>query len=140
MTSSSDIFTYDLLSAVRRNPKKALEIEKALSRIEMVSRQAKLGKASRDQLSEAQAAILPLCGFNFGLLIPSFFPSYPEEFPLSLLARPFMFAMTCLAPDSVVTFRSGRQVGKCVTGDTVVSTDRLGAIAIASLFDLGIPC
>lgn len=138
--TSSDLFTHDLMRSVRRDPKKALEIEKALSRIEMVTRQAKIGKASRDQLAEAQAAILPLCGFNFGLLIPSFFPSYPEDQPLSWLPRPFMFAMTCLAPDSIVTFRSGRQVGKCVDGDTEIQTDKLGRMSIVDLFDLGVAC
>lgn len=134
MASSSEIFTHDLLRDVRRNPKKAAAIQTALVRLEKVVADVGLGKASQADVSQAQAALLPLCGFNFGLLIPYFFPRYPLDEPLSLLQRPFMFAMTCLAPDSIMTLRAGRQVGKCVTGDTEVTTDKLGTISIADLF------
>lgn len=136
MVSSSEIFTRDLLSEVRRNPKKAQAIQAALARLDNVTSDVQLGKASTAEVTEAQAAMIPLCGFNFGLLIPYFFPRYPLDEPLSLLSRPFMFAMTCLAPDSVTTFRAGRQVGKCVTGDTRLTTDKLGDVSIAELFDL----
>lgn len=134
MISSSDIFSYDLLSDVRRNPKKATIIENALQRLDTVTSDISKGKASAADLTEAQAALIPLCGFNFGLLIPSVFPRYPLDEPLSLLARPFMFAMTCMVPDSVITLRAGRQVGKCVTGDTLITTEQLGDIPISELF------
>jgi hypothetical protein len=134
MISSSEIFSHDLLSDVRKNPTKGLQIQAALERLEKVTLDKSLGKASAEDLSEAQAAIVPLSGFNFGLLMPSFFPRYHLGQPLSLLARPFMFAMTCLAPDSVTTLRAGRQVGKCVTGDTLLTTDKLGEISIGALF------
>jgi hypothetical protein len=134
MISSSEIFSHDLLSDVRKNPTKSLRIQAALERLEKVTLDRSLGKASADDLTEAQAAIVPLSGFNFGLLIPSFFPRYHMGQPLSLLSRPFMFAMTCLAPDSVTTLRAGRQVGKCVTGETLLTTDKLGEISIGDLF------
>ena len=136
MASSSDIFSHDLLRDVRRNPKKAEAIHKAVARLDKLTQDMKLGKASSSDVTEAQAALIPLCGFNFGLLIPFFFPRYPLDEPLSLLTRPFMFAMTCMAPDSVLTFRAGRQVGKCVTGDTKVTTDKLGDLRISELFDM----
>jgi hypothetical protein len=136
MVSSSEIFTHDLLSEVRRNPQKAAAIQTALARLDKVTSDIQLGKASSAEVTEAQAALIPLCGFNFGLLIPYYFPRYPLDEPLSLLARPFMFAMTCLAPDSVTTLRAGRQVGKCVVGETTITTDKLGDISIAELFDL----
>lgn len=134
--TSSEIFSYDLLSDVRKNPKKAAVVQTALERLDKVAHDVAIGKASVADLTDAQAAIIPACSFNFGMLIPYYFPRYPLDEPLSLLTRPFMFAMTCLAPDSTMTLRAGRQVGKCVDGDTIITTDRLGDISIAELFDM----
>lgn len=132
--TSSEIFSYDLLSDVRKNPKKAAVVQTVLERLDKVAHDVAIGKASVADLTDAQAAIIPACGFNFGMLIPYYFPRYPLDEPLSLLTRPFMFAMTCLAPDSTMTLRAGRQVGKCVVGATVITTDKLGDISIAELF------
>ena len=138
MDSSVDIFTYDLLSSIRKDPKKSRLVGDAMQRVDSITRAVVDGKASRRDLMEAQSKLVPLCGFNFGLLIPAFFPRYPFDSPLSLVARPFMFAMTCLAPNSVVTLKAGRQVGKCVTGETAIYTDK-GRTTIAALFELGQP-
>lgn len=136
MASSSEIFTHDLLRYVRRNPTKATAIQSALARLDKISADVQLGKASSEEMTNVQASLIPLCGFNFGLLIPYCFPAYPMDQPLSLLSRPFMFAMTCLSPGSVTTLRAGRQVGKCVKGATKLTTEKLGDISIAELFDL----
>ncbi len=136
MTSSSEIFSHDLLRDIRRNPKKAEAIQAAAERLDTVIQDAGLGKASSADITAAQYALVPLCGFNFGMLIPYFFTRYPLDEPLSLMSRPFMFAMTCMAPDSVVTFRAGRQVGKCVAGATQVTTDKLGNLRISELFSM----
>lgn len=120
MTSQA-VFTYDLLSHLRRDPRKAKLVGDTLQRVERITKAISEGKATRTDLAEAQGELIRHCGFNFGLLIPNFFHRYPLEEPLNLLNRPFMFAMTCLGPDSVVTLKAGRQVGKCVTADTTVS-------------------
>lgn len=137
MASSSEIFTHDLLRYVRRNPTKATAIQSALARLDKISADVQLGKASSEEMTNVQASLIPLCGFNFGLLIPYCFPAYPMDQPLSLLARPFMFAMTCLSPGSVTTLRAGRQVGKCVVGSTLVTTSTHGNINMEALFNLG---
>ena len=137
MAKTSDLFIFDLLSTLRKNPKKAQEVQAAVDRVDMITRGIKDGKASREDLVEAQSSLIPLCGFNFGLLIPMCFHRYPLDAPLSLLDRPFMFAMTCLAPDSVVTLMAGRQVGKCVDGDTEVLTDKFGLTSMDQLFQMG---
>jgi hypothetical protein len=138
MNPSSEIFTHDLMSAIRKDPRKSRLVSDALQRVDTITRAIADGKASRQDLTRAQASLVPLCGFNFGLLMPSFFPRYPFDAPLSLIARPFMFAMTCLAPNSTITLKAGRQVGKCVTGDTEIVTDR-GPMTISALFDSGVP-
>ena len=137
MAKTSDVFTYDLLSRLRRDPKKANDVRDAIQRVEMISRAIKEGKASRSDLEAAQSKLIPLCNFNFGLLMPYFFPRYPIDKPLSLVSRPFMFSMTCLAPDSMVTLKAGRQVGKCVTGDTEVVLRGGTKMSMVELFDQG---
>ncbi|MEJ6701202.1 MAG: hypothetical protein QNL01_09560 [Akkermansiaceae bacterium] len=104
--------------------------------MDTVVRNIQEGKASRTDLASAQAKVIPASGFNFGLLIPSYFTAYPFQDPLSFVDRPFMFAMTCLAPNSVVTLKAGRQVGKCAHGDTEVETNQ-GHMTLRSIFDAG---
>ena len=131
-------FVYDLISALRKDPQRASEVTAALKHIDKVAADVANGKAARRDITEAEASVIPVCGFNFGLLIPRFFPRYPFDKPLDFSSRPFMFAMTAMAPGSIVTLKAGRQVGKCVSGDTVVVTN-LGAATLRSLFDQGEP-
>lgn len=130
-------FIYDLFSDLRKNPARMAEVEAAMRRVDSVTQEVAAGKASKQQITEAEAALVPLCGFNFGLLIPRVFPRYPQEEPLDLSSRPFMFAMTALAPSSVVTLKAGRQVGKCVTEDTRVTTPD-GEMTMLDLFNDGV--
>jgi hypothetical protein len=131
-------FIYDLMNALRRDPQRAAKVSAALQRMDTVTAAVADGKATRSDIAKIEAEIVPLCGFNFGLLIPRFFPRYPFEKPLDLSARPFMYAMTALAPGSVVTLKAGRQVGKCADGDTTVVTDR-GVATLHDIFAEGIP-
>lgn len=131
-------FLYDVLSELRKNPKRKAAVLTALSDADRVSQAVLEGKASRKEITRTEAKIVELCGFNFGLLIPRFFPRYPLEDPLDFSSRPFMFAMTAMAPGSVVTLKAGRQVGKCADGDTVVSTSH-GERTLRDLFDEGVP-
>ena len=131
-------FIYDLLSDLRRNPKHCREVENALQHLDSVELARANGKASRRDVTDAEAKIVVASGFNFGLLIPRFFPRYPLDQPLDFSNRPFMFAMTSQAPGSVVTLKAGRQVGKCADGDTEVMT-LTGPSTLKNLFDEGIP-
>lgn len=129
-------FIYDLVSELRKDTDRANSVAEALLRVDQIAHNVKAGKASRQDLSKAEADLIPLCGFNFGLLIPKFFPRYPVDLPLDFSSRPFMFIMTSLTPGSVITFKSGRQVGKCVSGDTVVQT-QAGPATMVNLFEMG---
>lgn len=131
-----EIFTYDLMSTLRKDPAKARKVQEGMQRIDNIQRQMGQGKADPNTLAKEMAALIPVCGFNFGLLIPHFFKKYPEDKPLSYIPRPFMFAMSSLANNGVVTLKAGRQVGKCADGDTIVVTDR-GAMTLRELFYAG---
>ena len=131
-------FIYDLLSALRRDPGRREAVEEALRRVDSVAQAVSEGKASRREITEAEAALIPLCGFNFGLLMPKMFPTAARGDPLDFSNRPFMFAASAQAPGSVVTFKAGRQVGKCADGDTQVITPE-GSITLRELFDEGVP-
>jgi hypothetical protein len=135
--SNEQQFIYDLLSDLRKSPARLEAVKTAMRRVDIVTQEVAAGKASRQQITEAEAALVPLCGFNFGLLMPRVFPRYPVDVPLDFASRPFMFAMTALAPNSVVTLKAGRQVGKCVTEDTrVITTD--GELTMLDLFNDGV--
>jgi len=131
-------FVYDLLSELRKDPQRRLEVSKRLVDIDKINQDITDGKASLNDLTAAEADLVPLCGFNFGLLMPRVFPRYPFDAPLDFSSRPFMFAMTSMAPNSVVTLKAGRQVGKCASGDTEVVT-RAGNTTLAELFADGAP-
>lgn len=129
-------FVYDLISTLRKNPQMQAEVMAAVHRIDKIAADVRDGKASRRDITSAEAALVPLCGFNFGLLIPKFFPRYPYDQPLDFSSRPFMFAMTALAPGTVLTLKAGRQVGKCADGETTVTTNH-GKATLRDIFDQG---
>lgn len=131
-------FIYDLISELRKSPARRNAVEKALRNVDNIAQAIQDGKASRKDMTAAEAALLPLCGFNFGLLIPRMFPRYPFDAPLDFSSRPFMFIMTAQAPGSVITLKAGRQVGKCADGDTEVTTES-GTATMRDLFELGLP-
>lgn len=98
---------------------------------------SKCGGTDRVAYVRAMARTIPVCGFNFGHLVPFFFPRYPVDKPLDLRTRPFMYAMTCLSAGSTTTLMAGRQVGKCVTGETAVSSSQ-GELTLRQLFDMAV--
>lgn len=130
-------FVYDLFSEIRRDPARAQLVRGSLDRLTRIQSDFENGKASREAVTKAMAEVIPASGYNFGLLMPHVFRSYPKELPLDFTKRPFMFAMTATAPGSVITFKAGRQVGKCVEGDTEVITEN-GPRTMKSIFDEGV--
>lgn len=132
-------FIFDLIDVLRNDPVKGPAIRKAAAVVAMLEDQQARGKAISSQITKAQADLITTCGMNFGLLAPYMIPKFGRRgTPMSLLNRPFMFAMTCLAPNTTVTLRAGRRVGKCADGDTVVSTNT-GDTTLRQLFDRAIP-
>lgn len=77
-----------------------------------------------DKLHECQLELLRVCHYNPGLLVPYFFPKYPEQDPMSLMNRPYTFSMIGFEPVKDNTICAGRQIGKCCVGSTKLSTRR----------------
>lgn len=134
----TDLFFYDLLSELRKDPQRREAVDEALKRVDRVTHAFQQGKASRSEITKAEADLVPLCGYNFGLLMPRMFPRYPLDAPLDFSSRPFMFAMTGQGPGSIVTLKAGRQVGKCADGATELRTPE-GNTTMEELFDEGLP-
>jgi hypothetical protein len=96
----------------------------------------KSGVSSKHALEKARR-LFQRCGYNFGLLVPGLYPTLDNGKPMSLNKRPFMHVMTCLAPGYTLTLKAGRQIGKCVTGDTEVTTAE-GSVSMRYLFAMGV--
>jgi len=78
------------------------------------------------------------CGHNYGLLMPFVFPKYPTDRPLQFEKRPYMMAMSSMLTPMTLTLNAGRQVGKCVKGDTPLVVRRFGrenTVTIQDLFE-----
>lgn len=134
--TSKEIFTYDLMSTLRKDPLKARKVQESMERIDSIQTSVRQGKSDASELGNAMASLVPLCGFNLGLLMPHYFKRYPQGKPLSYIERPFMFAMSSMSSNSVVTLRAGRQVGKCADGNSVVETEN-GATTLFAIFQAG---
>jgi hypothetical protein len=133
-----EIFIYDLMARLRSDPVRARRAQTAADNVASLQRRMADGKADRRDMAQAMSEVVTASGFNYGLLIPQIFPRYPISEPLSLIPRPFMFVMTTLSANSVLTLRAGRQIGKCADGDTVVETESHGDMTLSQLFDMGI--
>lgn len=134
---NSDIFSYDVMSYLRKRPDKQAAVQATLERVHNINLLIKEGKATTSDKRKELHKLIPLSGYNFGFLIPTMFPRYPLDESLKFTDRPFMFAMSCLAPGSVVTLKAGRQVGKCADGSTKVTTNR-GTMTLRDLYELGV--
>lgn len=65
-----------------------------------------------DKIGDRIVDIFRLCKYNAGLLVPYFFPQYPNDMPLSCSARPYSYAMFHMQVGGYTVFRAGRQIGK----------------------------
>lgn len=126
------------MAKLRSSPQHARQAQAAVDNVANLQRQMAAGKADRSSVARALSNVVTASGFNYGLLMPQIFPRYPTNEPLSLIPRPFMFVMTTLAANSVLTLRAGRQVGKCADGHTVVETESHGNMTLGQIFDMGV--
>lgn len=68
-----------------------------------------------------------LCHYNFGFLVPYYFPRYPDSKPLNLSARPFSYALFDFGVGTYTTIRASRQTGKSTSlgAEMIISSDIL---------------
>jgi hypothetical protein len=98
---------FDLEWNARTNPVFRSELLSLIKRVDFFER-------SQQPVEQGVAvrALLRHCNYNFGLLVPYFFPRYPKDQPLSLSDRPYSFSMFDLQIGGSTTFRGSRQIGK----------------------------
>lgn len=65
--------------------------------------------------------LLRLCDYNASLLVPYFFPKFPDDAPMTLWERPHAISMMSFIPNGTLTVQASRQIGKCLAGDTVIT-------------------
>lgn len=89
----------------------------------------------RDKATEG---LLRECRYNPSCLVPMFFPKFNNNKPMSLWSRPHAIAMMSIAPNASITIQSSRQIGKCLTRDTLLhckdSSGNVSDIPIGQLF------
>lgn len=84
--------------------------------------------------------LLRLCDYNASLLVPYFFPKFPDDKPMTLWERPHAISMMSFIPNGTLTVQASRQIGKCLDADTKLVTKVSGEekqLTIAELFIIG---
>ena len=104
----------------------------------MTDLQRAYSSGDKPATNKAILDILRLCEYNTSLIVPFMFPRYPFNKPMTLWNRPHAMSMLSYVPNATITVCTGRQTGKCVTGDTTLecSVDGLRRTVTAKeLFD-----
>lgn len=91
-----------------------------IQKIENIQRN--LQKAAEAKDDEAfryyQLQLLRACDYNASLLVPYFFPKYPNDKPMTFWSRPHAFSMMAFIPNGSLVIQASRQIGKCVVKET----------------------
>lgn len=120
---------FDLQKALTTDPVFIQKIQNITDKLQ------KAAEANDDeQFRVYQLQLLRACDYNSSLLIPYFFPKYPNDKPMTLWSRPHAFSMMAFIPNGTLTVQASRQIGKCVSKDTKLLCDD-GEITIEDLFN-----
>lgn len=93
-----------------------------------------------DEFRSAMLDLLRLCDFNASLLVPYFFPKYPDDKPMTLWERPHAISMMSFIPNGTLTVQASRQIGKCVAGNTLLQLKINGVEKSMTIEDLFNTC
>lgn len=130
-----DKLFFDLQKVLTTNPAFASKAEGMVKKIMAAAR-----AGDKAAMGHEMHQLLLLCDFNATLLIPFFFPHFPDQDPMTLLTRPHAIAMMACVPNGSVTVCASRQIGKCLSGLTFLPLRTAGAetvenTTISSIFD-----
>lgn len=121
MTQPREVYKepfFDLQKKLTTDPVFASKASTLLNKISEAD--SRHDKKSRD---ESIMQLLRLCDNNPSLLVPIFFPKFSVNKPMSLLSRPHAIAMMAIAPNASVTICSSRQIGKCLSGTSILRVE-----------------
>lgn len=111
---------FDLYQKIREDPQFVEYINKRIVEIDRLERTS----GPQNRIDELTLDILRVCQNNFGLLVPYVFPTYIEGKPMSLMDRPFGFAMMNYSLGTTTTIRASRQIGKALAAGEPVLTPK----------------
>ena len=123
----------DLYKDLTTNPDFCNKISKILKDIELADKAGNM-EAAKQHVQE----LLVACNFNASLLVPYFFPRFPEFEPMTLWTRPHSFSMMGLTLLGSLTVQASRQIGKCIEGSTELQVKINGSekkLTIKELFN-----
>ncbi len=113
----------DLYTELQSNPDLVKRIEGITHEMEALDEELGAAAPFNDRTRELIHELFRVCDYNCGFIIPYFFPEFVESKdpevatlqPLSLLNRPFAFAMTDVNVGGETTIRASRQISKSTT-------------------------
>lgn len=131
---NSEIYS-DLYKNLTTNPEFHNKVTAKLKEIELADK-AGNSEAAKQHVQE----LLYICDFNASLLVPFFFPKFPEFEPMTLWSRPHAFSMMALTLLGSCTIQASRQCGKCLDGNTKLTVRERGdkkeqTFTMAELFE-----
>lgn len=129
---SADIYS-DLYRDLTTNPDFVNKVCKVLHNIELADKSGNIA-----EMKQHVQELLMVCEFNASLLVPYFFPRFPEFEPMTLWSRPHAFSMMGLTLLGSLTVQASRQIGKCLEKDSKITIkDSSGErdMTIESLFE-----
>lgn len=138
-----DMSYFDLHYACQTDGEFRYELSKLATEMERLERYAdeRGGGTVATLLEECIQKIVMLCQGNTGFLVPYFFPQYPKTEPMSLLDRPFSFALFDFRIGGYTAIRASRQIGKCLERSNLLQirckkTGEIKTFTAGEFFDL----
>lgn len=126
----SETVFVDLYKQLTINPEYRNKVEAQMAKVDKADK-----SGDREGVMHELEELLKLCDYNASLLVPYFFPRYPESSPMTFWNRPHAFSMMAMTLLGSTTIKAGRQVGKCLSGDTEIFTNHKDIKTIKDLFE-----
>lgn len=104
---------FDLYTQYVHNPTFQARAEREMKLLQLADREGRI-----DARAEHMRNLLRMCDYNASLFIPYYFPNFSRGEAMRLWRRPHAVAMMSMVPSGTCCIEAGRQVGKCVAGDT----------------------
>lgn len=102
---------FDIYHALKTKRGYQSQVQAILRDLQTLERRSPTPKVQQEK-KKSLLNLLRLSDFNSGLLVPYFFPRYPDNQPLSLTRRPFAFSMYAIIVGGFLVLRGSRQISK----------------------------
>lgn len=126
---------FDLQKALTTDPKFIARVERIMKAMLLAEKEGNK-TAWRNEVLE----LLRVCDYNPALLSSYYFPKFIRGKPMTFWSRPHAFAMLAMGANLTLTVQASRQIGKCLSGETVIDVrhddaDRTRSCTLRDLFE-----